>query len=49
MTVTSSRCPGALMRSTQKPLFVEERDPLNHAGQLGGGGASVWGGGIHLD
>jgi hypothetical protein len=30
-------------------LFVEECDPLNHAGQLGGRGATFWGSGVHLD
>ena len=36
-------------KDTEATFFVEERNPFNHAGQLGGGGVTFWGGGIHLD
>jgi hypothetical protein len=35
MTVTSSRCPRSIIaKHAESTLFIEERDPFDHAGQM---------------
>jgi hypothetical protein len=40
---------GRNSKDAKAAFLIEERDPFNQAGEALGGGASFWGGGVHLD